>query len=196
MVAQRQSRVAGALAVSRHPLRRRIDNLEAAALTVLVVVFVLAAPLAGFLAGRITDIASLREQRAEHSWHQADAVLQEDAAAGVLASGGAWDTAFVLAAWPAPGRGTEFGQIAVQLNARAGDRVPVFVNGSGELTHAPLSSGDVRDRVLSAALAAVCAVALLLGLTGLLIRVAAGRRRLAGWAHAWAAADPACSPRR
>jgi hypothetical protein len=196
MVAQRYPRVAGAWPAGQHPLRRRVDSVEASVLRVLVALFVLAAPMAGVVAGRMADSAALRQQRSEALWQPVTAVLQQGAAAGLNGADGEWGAAFVAARWPVRGGGERTGMVAVPLNARAGQRVRVWITGTGQLTRPPLTRADVADRVASAALMAIAGLAVLFGLVAIAVRVAAGRRRLAGWARAWAAADPRCAPRR
>ena len=196
MVTQRYSRVAGSFSVAQHPLRRRVDNVEATLMAVLIVMFLVAAPLAAVVAGRAADAAALREQRAEQSWHTVSAILQQDASQGHIGVDGEWGAAFVTAQWRTPAGGLRHGEVAVALNAKAGQRVTEWITGTGQLTRPKLTAGDVRDRVASAALAAVCSLAVLIAVTAIGVRVAAGRRRLAGWARAWRAADPRCSPQR
>jgi|HubBroStandDraft_2_1064218.scaffolds.fasta_scaffold48075_2 hypothetical protein len=196
MVAQRYPRVAVVRLAGQHPLRRRVDSVEAAVLCALVALFLLAAPLLAVAAGRAADAAALRQQRSEAGWTQVTAVLQQGAAAGLTGQGGEWGAAFVTARWPVPGGGQRTGKVTVPLNARAGQRMPEWITGTGQLTRPPLTRADVQDRIASAAVTAMAGLAVGLGLAALAVRVAAGRRRLAGWARAWAAADPRCAPRR
>jgi hypothetical protein len=196
MMAQRHSRVAGALLAARHPLRRRVDNIEAAVMIVLVAVFLLAAPLAALLAGRAADTAALRQQRAERSWRQVSAVLTQDASQGRIALDGDWGAAFVRASWPVPGGGARSGEVAVALNARAGQHVREWITSTGQLSRPRLSRADVIDRVLSAVITAAGCVAVVIALAAVAVRVAAGRLRLAGWARAWQAADRRRTPQR
>lgn len=196
MAVQRHSRVTAAVSVGQHPLRRRVDNVEARILTVLVVAFAVLAPLLAVIAVRVADAAALAEQRSERSWHPVTAVLQEGASAGLIGLDGEWGAAFVTARWPVPGGGRRTGLIAVPLNARAGQQVTEWVTGSGQLTRPRLTSADVRDRVASAVVTAIGCLAAALALMAVAVRVTAGRRRMAGWARAWEAADPRCSPRR
>jgi hypothetical protein len=195
MVTQRNSRVAISLSGARHPLRRRVDNVEVALLTALVALFLIAAPLAALLAGRAADAGALRQQRAESAWHQVRAVLQEGASQGQIGLDGEWDVVFVTARWPVAG-GYRYGEVGVPLNARAGQRATEWINSAGQLTRPRLTAGDVRDQAVSGALAGAGCVAVILALAAIAIRVAAGRCRLAGWARAWRAADPRCSPQR
>jgi hypothetical protein len=196
MVTQRYSRVAGSLSVAQHPLRRRVDNVEATLLAALIVMFLVASPVAAVLAGRAADAAALREQRAEQSWHTVSATLQQDASQGKIGLDGEWGAAFVIAQWRAPDGGVRHGEVAVALNARAGQRVTEWITSTGQLTRPKLTADDVRDRAGTAALAAIGSLAALIALAAIGVRVTAGRRRLAGWARAWRAADPRCSPQR
>jgi hypothetical protein len=193
MVAQRHAR---ALPARQRPLRRRVDAVEAAIMTVLVVVFAVAAPLLAIITGRIADTAALREQRAERSWRQVTAVLKEPASAGLIGLDGEWGAAFVTARWPVPDGGQRTGQVAVPLNARAGQPVREWVTATGQLTRPRLTRGDVLDRVASAAITSAACLAGVLLLVAIAVRAVAGRRRLAGWARAWEAADPRCSRQR
>src|SRR5262249_53336206 len=115
------------LADDDNPLRRPVDKLECAIITCLIVAFFIAAPfLAVFTAG-VVGAAGTREMRAETSWRQVPAVLQQGAAAGAIGLDGNWNTAWVKAHWTAPDGAHRTGLVAVALNARAGQRVTVWV---------------------------------------------------------------------
>jgi hypothetical protein len=181
---------------ARNPLRRHIDDVEHAIITGLVVLFLLAAPLLSIMTGRIADAAGLREQHAEQSWHQSQAVLLQSAAAGLSSQDGGWDAAWVNARWAIPGGGSRTGVIAVALNAKAGQRVPIWVTGSGQVTHPPLSHDDVLDGIANAVLATVAGLAVLLALTAAAAKTEANRRRMAAWGSAWAVIGPRWTSRR
>jgi hypothetical protein len=190
-VNQRLQRVARMLlGRNRNPLLRHIDRIEAALLAGLTVAFFFAAPLASIYAGRLADTAALREQHAELSWRQEPATLRQNAAAGLIGLDGAWDTSWVSASWPTPAGGPGHGLVATQLNARKGDVVTVWVDARGQLTRPPLTRADLRDRVAFAVLVATGAVAALLLLIAVAIRVAVNRRRMAGWERAWETTGP------
>jgi hypothetical protein len=175
---------------ARNPLRRRIDDVESRLITVIVVLFLIAAPLLGIITGRMADAAGLREQRAEQSWHPAQAVLLQSASAGLNGQDGGWDAAWVNARWGIPGGGSRTGVIAVELNAKAGQRVSIWVTGSGQITHPPLSHDDVLDGIGNAVLGSVAGLALLLVLAAATAKAAVNRRRMAAWGRAWAVFGP------
>jgi hypothetical protein len=159
-------------------------------LTGAVVLFLLAAPLLSILTGRLADAAGLREQAAEHAWHPVQAVLAQNASAGVSSQDGAWGAAWVTARWDTPGGGQRTGVIAVDLNAKAGQRVTIWVTGSGRVTHPPLSHDEVLDGVANAVLATVVGLAIALTLGLVVARSAANRRRIEAWARAWEVFGP------
>ena len=86
--------------------------------------------------------------------------------------------------------------VAVALNARAGQRVTVWVTPTGQLTHQPLTRNEVAGRTVMAAVAAPAGLALLLAIAIGVTRVVANRRRLACWAREWEATGPRWSSLR
>ncbi len=174
----------------RNPLLRHIDRLEAAILTGLVAGFVLAAPLVSIFAGRLADSTGLREQRAEQAWRRVPAVLEQNAAAGLIGLDGAWDTSWVRARWPAPAGGSRTGLIATPLNARKGEVATIWVTQAGQLTHPPLSQAELRGRIAFAVLVTVGGLAGLLLLLAAALRAMISRRRMAAWERAWEATGP------
>jgi hypothetical protein len=189
-------RIVSLLGCDRNPLRRPVDKLESAVAAALVVAFLIAAPLVGIFAGRLADSAALRELHAERTWRQVPAILRENAASGSIGVGGDLDAAWVKAQWTAPSGALRSGFIATALNAQAGSTQMVWVTPQGQLTHEPLSGIGVRDRVALSVLAAVFGLALLLVLLGGCARMAANRRRMAGWARAWEQTGPRWSQLR
>jgi hypothetical protein len=175
---------------ARSPLRRRVDDVEAAILTGIVVLFLIAAPLLSIMTGRLADSAGLREQSAERAWHPVQAVLQQNASNGLASQDGAWGAAWVKARWDVPGGNQRTGIIAVDLNAKAGQRVTIWVTGSGQVTHPPLSHDEVLDGIANAVLATVVGVGVLLGLAAAAAKAAGNRRRMAAWAQAWEVIGP------
>jgi hypothetical protein len=175
---------------ARNPLRRGVDDVEVAIMTGLVVLFLIAAPLLSIMTGRIADAAGLREQQAERAWHPVQAVLVQNASAGLSSQDGGWGAAWVNARWDIPGGKSRTGIIAVGLNAKAGQRVSIWVTGSGQVTHPPLSHDDVLDGIANAILATVAGLAVLLGIAAAVARAAANRRRMAAWERAWEIIGP------
>jgi hypothetical protein len=178
------------LGCARNPLRRRIDDVEAAVMTAIVVLFLLTAPLVAILTGRMADAAGLREQRSEQTWHPVQATLEQSASAGLASQDGAWGAAWVNARWDAPGSKPRTGIIAVDLTAKAGQRVTIWVTGSGQITHPPLSHADVLDGIANAVLVTVAGLGVLLGIGAASARAAVTRRRMAAWAGEWEVIGP------
>jgi hypothetical protein len=173
-----------------NPLRRPIDRIESAVMLGLFAAFLIAAPLVAIFAAHEIGAAAAREQAAQDSWRSVSATLRQPASAGLLELDGNWETSWVQVGWKLPGRPPGEGLVAVALNAKKGQHVTVWVTPAGKLTHPPLSSADVADRVLAAAALAPVALAVLLLIAGDAVRVVANRRRMADWTRAWEAAGP------
>ena len=189
---QRLVRIAGG---TDNPLRRRVDRIQSAVVAGLVVAFVVAAPLLSTVAVHVTGAAAAREQQAEAKWLSRTAVLQESAAAGLVADDGAFDS-WVTASWTMPGGAKRSGLVAVDLNARKGQRITVWVTPAGQLTHPKLTRVQVLEWETTAAMVTPIGLAVLLVVTGAVVRIAANRRRMAGWTRAWAATGPRWSSLR
>jgi hypothetical protein len=175
---------------ARNPLRRRIDDVETAIMTGLVVLFLVAAPLMCVFTGRLADAAGLREQRAEQVWQPVQAVLKQSAAQGLAGQDAAWGAAWVQASWRAPDGQQKSGVIAVGLTAKTGQKVTIWVTRAGQVTHPPLSHGEVLDGIANAAMATAAGLAALFGLAAAVIRAAVNRRRMAAWTRAWDVVGP------
>ena len=173
-----------------NPLRRAVDRVEAAVMLGLVAAFLVGAPLAGLGAAEMTRAAATAEEHAQHRWLQRSATLLEPGSEGVTGMYGEWDTSWVTVQWTMPGGSIRTGAIAVDENAKKGLHVPVWVTPSGQLTHPPLSSADVTDRVVTAAALGPAVLGVLLLIAGDIVRVVANRRRMADWARAWEVAGP------
>jgi hypothetical protein len=179
-----------------NPLRRAVDKFECAVMTCLIVAFFIAAPLLAVFAAGVVGAAGTREMQAEASWKPVPAVLTQGAAAGAIGLDGDWNTAWVKAQWTAPDGAHKAGLVAVALNARAGQRVTVWVKPAGQLTHQPLTRDDVTERTVMAAVGAPAGLALLLTIAVGVTRVMANRRRMACWAREWKATGPRWSSLR
>jgi len=177
------------------PLQRRVDRIESAIVTCLVVAFVIAAPLLSVVAVRVAGASAVREQQAESGWRPVPAVLQQSGAGGQIA-GGNLDASWVSARWRAPDGTWRQGLVAVALNAKAGQRMTVWVTPAGQLMHPPLTTAEVLEWEATGALLAPIALAALLAVAGGIVRVLANRRRVAGWTRAWAATGPRWSSLR
>ncbi|HYK70504.1 MAG TPA: hypothetical protein VEV45_21340 [Streptosporangiaceae bacterium] len=175
---------------ARNPLRRRLDDVETMIMVGLVVLFLVIAPLLCIVTGRLADEAGLREQRAEQAWRPVTAVLVQSAAQGLAGQDAAWGAAWVKARWHAQDGQLTTGTIAVDLSAKAGQKVTIWVTRSGQVTHPPLSHGEVLDGVANAAMATAAGAAALFALGGAVIRAAVNRRRMDSWARDWDVVGP------
>jgi hypothetical protein len=184
------------VAADGSPLRRPIDRLESAIMLGLVAAFLIAAPLVAIFAAHEIGAAATREQTAQDTWRPVPATLMQPASAGLIQLDGNWETSWVQVGWKLPGRAPGTGLIAVALNAKKGQHVTVWVTPANKLTHPPLSSADVADRVLAAAALAPVALGVLLLIAADVVRVVANRRRMADWTRAWEAAGPKWTSRR
>jgi len=179
-----------------NPLHRYVDRIESAIVAGLVIAFLITAPLLSIVAVQVTGAAATQEQRAEAKWQPVPAVLQQSAEAGQIGADGDFDTSWVSAHWVAPNGARRHGLVAVELNARRGQRVTVWVTPDGTLTHAPLTRAQVLQWEATGAVLAPFGLAALLVVAGCSVRVLANRRRMAEWARAWAAAGPRWSSLR
>jgi hypothetical protein len=196
MKQQRWQRLRRILVGDDNSLRRHVDKLESAVVVSLVITFGIAAPVLAISAVQAVSAASDRQLHAETNWKQVPAVLTQSAAAGVVGLDGEWDTSWVTAKWTAPDGAHCRGIVAVDLNARAGQSVPVWVTPAGQLSPAKLTGRAVADREAMAATAVCLVLAVALSITGCVVRVLANRRRMAGWTKAWEAIGPRWSSLR
>ncbi len=101
-----------------------------------------------------------------------------------------WQVASVQGRWTRAWGTRRTGLIAAQVNARAWQRMMVWVTPAGQLTRPPNTSANLRDWEAVAARLVPANLAVLLIAAGGAVRMLANRRRLAGWAQAWAVSGP------
>src|SRR5262245_23125256 len=175
---------------ARNPLRRRIDDVETAIMTGLVVLCLVVGPLLCIFTGRLADAAGLREQRAEQAWSPVQAVLKQGAAQGLAGQDAAWGAAWVEASWHAPDGQERSGPIAVGLTAKANQKVTIWVTESGQVTHPPLSHGEVLEGIANSAMATAAGVAAFFAIVAAVVRSVINRRRMAAWTRDWDVVGP------
>ena len=186
-IAGRRCRV-GVLSWGSNPLRRKVDRIEAGLFGGLLVTFLIGVPLLAAAAGWWEHGAAVAQLRAQRSVHLVTAVLVQDVPDIALGTG-TWDGG-ALARWTASDGTSRAGVVLDTAGARAGSRLPIWVDGSGRQTGPPLTRGGVRSRVITAAALAPAGFAVTLLAVALWLRWLFNRRRLAGWAAAWAEAGP------
>jgi hypothetical protein len=188
-VSKTATRITRLLGRDGNPLRRRTDRLEAAFVTGLVAMFLIATPVLAIVAGRVTDDMGVREQHAQRAWRQVPARVVQSAdatSAPSYGSSGSW----VPARWKTPGGQLREGLIAVDLTARAGQRVRVWVDGRGRLTAPPATHGQIQANVALATMIAPVILAVVLLAAGGSVRLILNRRRMADWEQAWRSVGP------
>jgi len=186
--ASRLGRFARGRQPDRNPLRRGSDRIETAVLAALIIAFAAAAPFTAQATGAWVHAIAHRVQATQQaSWHQATAVLLNAAPA---VSGKTRFLPQVKAWWTAPDGKKVTGQVSVQPGTRAGTTVPVWTTRDGQLTDPPLQDSQVADQVVSAEIAGVLALAIVLTVTGLLARRALDKRRMAAWDADWRTTEP------
>jgi hypothetical protein len=188
-VKQRLRRLATGIGWDHHPLRRSVDRAEALATIILIASFLVAWPVAAFVAGRIADNAATAEQRAEQGWYPVQATLLQGAAQQAAAAGD-WDVAWVPAKWTLRDGQVRHGRVGVELDAKAGQQVQITVNQAGQQTPQRLSAAGVEDEVMFAVLTVTMGVGVLYLIFLGILKIAFGRRRLACWQRAWDAVGP------
>jgi hypothetical protein len=180
------------MGVDANPLRRGCDRAEGWVRFGLVVVFLVASPLAAIGLGHLTNDASIRAARAQAaSEHWIPAVLLQPVSRNPndpLA--GTTQLAWTQAKWTAPDGRQRRGEVPAAVGSRAGRQVHIWVDEAGTLVYGPIGQGQIASRVIAvvALTPAVLAVVLLgVGwLTGRLL----DRRRMARWATEWSAVEP------
>jgi hypothetical protein len=130
-------------------LRRNVARIEAGTFAGLLVVFLIGAPLLAIAAGWWEHGVAVAEQRAQRSVHLVTAVLLQDVP-DIVAGSGAWD-AGALARWTGSDGRSCVGVVLDTEGAKAGSRLPLWVDGSCRQADPPLTRGDVRSRVITAA---------------------------------------------
>jgi hypothetical protein len=155
-----------------------------------VVVFVVAWLVLAVIAGQWADTQGRIQQHAEQGWRPAIATLQQSAAQSASSQMG---VAWVPARWQAPDGQPRSGQVPTELNAQAGQKVGIWTDAKGSLTHSRLTSAAVRDQVAFTVVSVTMAVALAFGVVMGCIRLLFNRRRMAGWQRDWEAVGPTWS---
>lgn len=181
------------LCPDRNPLRRATDRAEFAVVALLLVAFLIAAPLTALAAADWAASSGLRAERA--GLHQVPAVLLHDAPSPAGSLGLPASAHQALARWPGPA-GPRTGMIYVLPGARADSTVLVWTDRSGRLTGAPAGATDVAGLEFLAAVAALAVPALVLLPVWMIAIGILNRRRLAAWEADWAATGPQWTGRR
>ena len=179
------------MGVDANPLRRGCDRAEGWVRLGLVVVFLVASPLAAIGLGHLTNDASVRAARAQAAAeHWIPAVLLErvsrnpnDPLAGTT------QLAWTQARWTAPDGRPRRGEVPAEVGSRAGRQVHIWVDEAGDLVYGTIGQGQIASRILAVvALSAACGGDP--AQRGLADRRVLDRRRMVRWATEWSAVEP------
>jgi hypothetical protein len=189
------TRVARRLGFDHNPLRRRSDVIEAWLLPAVTAIFLAMSPLLVGTASAWVHHDNAAVEQAQRSWHRVSAVLLQAVPGPLMSDNGAnsW-VVWTPARWTAGGR-PDVGQVPAAAGSSAGSTVPVWLDRAGNVQTPSLSAGQIRDRVVLAAVVALTALAVFLAAVALVGRRLLDRRRLAGWATAWLSVGPQWSRR-
>jgi hypothetical protein len=184
------TRLARALGSDHNPLRRRSDLIAAWLMPAAIAIFLVLGPLVAFgaIAGAHAGVASARQ--AERDLRSVPAVLLKAVPGPLMPAGGtnSWMT-WAPARWAADGQ-RHAGRVPARSGTPAGSIVAVWLDRAGHVQGPPLTPGQARDRVITAAAAALAALAVLLAGLGIAGRCVLNRRRLAAWEEAWQLTGP------
>jgi hypothetical protein len=180
------------MGLDANPLRRGSDRVEAWVRIGLIVLFLIASPLAAAALGQLTSAASARAAQAQAaSEHQVTAVLDHR----VSKSSndplyGSAEFAWAGARWTAPNGQQRAGQVPAPVGSSAGRHITIWVDSAGRLVYPPIGEGQIASRVI--AVVALTPALLGLVLLGVLwvIRRWLDRRRMGEWAAEWSAVEP------
>jgi hypothetical protein len=177
------------LGLDGNPLRRRNDKIAARLAALLVLAFLIGAPLLSLVAVGWAGRAAAAEQAAMRSWRRISAVLLQ-AAPPPAAAGGILGVSRVRARWIAPGGQARSGRIPVSAHLAAGRTVRLWVDAAGWPTGPPPDNWAVLTRQAAAPVVVSAALGIALLCLAGAGRWVLDRRRLAAWEAAWAAVGP------
>jgi hypothetical protein len=175
-----------------NPLRRGSDRAEAWLRIGLVVVFLIASPLAAIGLGRLTNAASLSAARAQAaSERQVTAVLLDKVArAADDPLYGATGFVWAKAQWTAPDGQRRIGQVPAPVGSKAGRAVSIWVDTAGQLVYPPIGESQIASRVIAVVALTPAALGVMLLIVLWLAKSVLDRRRLKDWAAEWSAVEP------
>ena len=110
-IRKRVRRLARGLALDANPLRRRTDKLATSLAALLLVVFLVGAPLLAIAVYGWAGRVGAAELRAERSWHTVSAVLLKSVPAPNSFGTGLFGYSWVPARWVAPNGQARSGRI-------------------------------------------------------------------------------------
>lgn len=175
-----------------NPLRRSSDRAEAWLRIALVLVFLVASPLAAIGLGKLTSAASFSAARAQAaSERYVPAVLVDKVArAADDPLYGATGLVWARARWTAPDGQPQIGNVPAPVGSKAGRTVYIWVDRTGQLAYPPIGESQIASRVIAVIALTPAALGIVLLIAAWLARSVLDRRRLQDWAAEWSAVEP------
>src|SRR4051794_22595803 len=192
-----RGRIARRVGVDRNPLRRRSDRLEAWLTLAMVLVILVAGPLAAWRAANAVyrDSARAAERDRLHRF-QVSATLVENVP--VLAQGygdvGATE-AFAQARWISPDGAARSGPVPAPPGQRAGTRVAVWTDVHGGPVGPPVGHHPATNALAGGIVAILGVLAAAIGVL-MAVHWRIQRRRMDEWQVGWMFVEPVWSGRR
>jgi hypothetical protein len=184
-------------AVWHNPLARSADRLEAAAVMLVVTVWLICAPVIAVAGSLVWADVSGTAAREQHTRTATTALLTADAPDDVQSAYEVASTERVPlpARWAAVDGTERTGTVTGSAGQRAGDRIRIWIDSTGAAVDPPLDDTVAALVVLLVTASAWLFLggALYLGL--LTLRWRLNRRRFAAWDRDWALIEPRWSGR-
>ncbi|MFI2368009.1 hypothetical protein [Streptomyces sp. NPDC018833] len=179
-----------------HPLRRRVDVLEARVLLAVAGAVCVLAPAVGATAGAYAythDQAVAAAQNA--SRHQVRAVVLRDAPdpAPQADATQRLTKVAVPVRWTTADGTSATGTAAVRPGTERGEPMSIWLDRAGRITTAPLNSGDIWAGALFVGLGGAALTVSAGAVAAAAVRAVWNRRRAAEWQREWKEVEPAWS---
>ena len=171
-------------------LRRRSDRIERGMVQVLLVLFVVGAPLLGWWAARASYTADIRalEWERQHVFRVEAVLVSEPEMLGASDSRTVAPRA-ARATWSAPDGTPRSGIVQVPKDARLADRMPIWVDGRGTLRTPPLDRHPAGQAAVVAGAVVLCLAVATVGLRAI-GRALLDRHRERAWQREWLEVGP------
>lgn len=182
------TRLSRRLGLDGNPLRRRTDKIAACAAALLLVAFLIGAPLLSVAAAGWAAHSGAAHQQAGRSWRPVSATVLQ--VAPPTAADEVLGSSLVLARWTTPNGQVRTGRIPVRTRRDAGSMVRLWVDAAGSPADPPLNRRQVVALEATAVVIASATLGIMLLCLAWAGRRVLDRRRLAAWEAAWAAVGP------
>lgn len=166
------------------PLRRTVDRVERGVLVSVVLLALLAVPVAVLVGAAVRRSADATAETELASSYQTTALLTRDAQTsdvGVTTAPGTWHTRT---------GSTETGVVDAPAGAHAGDTVPVWLDRAGHPVDPPLTTDQAYWRGVLTVIVLLIGAFTLLAIGALVAHRLLDRRRFAEWETDWQSVEP------